>query len=74
MKGRVLVDFLTQHLCIEMQSPLVECQGYVQIKPWTLAFDGSKHQNGVGARVVITSPEEVDRKFMYWLDVQYSNN
>ena len=46
----------------------------MQIKPWTLAFDGSKHQKGVGAGVVITSPEGVDKKFMYRLDVQCSNN
>ena len=46
----------------------------MQIKPWTLAFNGSKHQKGVGAGVVITSPERVDEKFMYRLDVQCSNN
>ena len=57
-----------------MQNPLAECQGYVQIKPWTLAFNGSKHQKEVGVGVVITSPERVDKKFMYRLNVQYSNN
>ena len=40
MKGQVLANFLAQHPCIEVQNPLVECQGYVQIKPWTLAFNG----------------------------------
>ena len=70
MKGQVLANFLAQHPCLEVHNPLVECQGYVQIKPWTLAFDGSKHKKRVGARIVITSLEGVDKKFMYWLDVQ----
>ena len=44
MKGQVLADFLAQHLCIEMQNPLVECQGYVQIKswPWLLTIQNIK--------------------------------
>ena len=33
MKGQVLADFLAQHPFIEVQNPLAECQGYVQIKP-----------------------------------------
>ena len=44
------------------------------IKPWTLAFDGSKHQKGVGVGVVITSLKGVHKKFIYQLDVQCSNN
>ena len=47
MKGQVLADFLAQHPYIEVQNPLAKCQVYSQIKPWTLAFDGSKHQKGV---------------------------
>ena len=74
MKGQVLADFLAQHPCIEIHNPLAEYQRYVQIKPWTLPFDGSKHQKGFRARVVITSPEGVNKKFMYRLDVQCSNN
>ena len=34
----------------------------MQIKLWTLAFDGSKHQKGVGPRVVITNLEGVEYK------------
>ena len=56
-----------------MQNPLAKCQGYVQIKLWTLAFNGSKHQKEVRAGIVFTSPEGVDKKFMYRLDAQCSN-
>ena len=73
-EGIVLANFLAQHSCMEVQNPLAECQGYLQIKPWTLAFEGLKHQKGVGVGVVITSLEEVDKKFVYRLNVQYSNN
>ena len=74
MKRHMLTNFLAQHSCIEVQNPLAKSQGYVQVKPWTLAFDRSKHRNGVGAGVVITSPKIVDKKFMYRLDVQCSDN
>ena len=74
MKRQVFADFLAQHPCVDVHSPLAECQDYVQIKLWTLAFDGSKHQKGAGAGTVITSHEGVDKKFMYRLDVQCSNN
>ena len=74
IKGQVLADFLAQHPCVEVQNPLTECYGYVQIKSWTLAFDGLKHQKGVGVGVVITSLEGVDKKFMYRLNVQCSSN
>ena len=74
MKRQALADFLAQHPWLEIQNPLANCQDYVQIKPWTLAFDGSKHQMRVGEGIVITSSEGVEEKFIYRLDIQCSNN
>ena len=50
------------------------CQGYMQLEPWVLTFDKSKHQKGARARIVITSPDRVESKYMCSLDLQCSNN
>ena len=39
-----------------------------------LALDGSKHQKGAGAGIVIASPNGVESKYMCSLDLQCSNN
>ena len=43
IKGQAVANFLTKHPCVDIQDPLEICQGYVQLDPWVLAFDGSKH-------------------------------
>ena len=50
------------------------CQGYVQLEPWGLAFNRFKHQKGTWARIVITSPNRVASKYMCSLGLQCSNN
>ena len=50
------------------------CQGYVQLEPWVLAFNRFKHQKGAGLRIVITSPNGVESKYMCSLGLQCSNN
>lgn len=40
----------------------------VEIKAWSLSFDGSKIENGVGARMVLTSPKGELFQFSFQLD------
>ena len=74
IKGQALADFLAEHPCVDIQDPLDNCQGYVQLEPWVLAFDRSKHQNGARFEIVIISPNKVESKYMCSLDLQCSNN
>ena len=47
---------------------------YVELKPWKLYFDGSRHQNGVGIGVLIISPDGEPTKIMFELNYECSNN
>ena len=33
VKGQALLDFLAKHPCVDIQDPLDNYQGYVQLKP-----------------------------------------
>ena len=33
VKGQALTDFLVEHPCVDIQDPLDNCQGYVQLEP-----------------------------------------
>ena len=69
VKGQVIADFLADHPCLD-----VENTNYVELKPWRLYFDGSRHKNGVGIGVLIISPEGIPTKFMFELKYDCSNN
>ena len=40
VKGQALVNFLVEHPCVDIQDLLDNCQGFVQLEPWMLAFNG----------------------------------
>ncbi|XP_045810459.1 uncharacterized protein LOC123904898 [Trifolium pratense] len=68
IKGQIVADFIVDHSAIE--SP----QNYVALEPWTLYFDGSKHQHGTGIGVLIISPQKIPTKFKYKINGICSNN
>ncbi|KAK2411280.1 protein NYNRIN [Trifolium repens] len=49
-------------------------QDYVDIQPWILYFDGSKHKHGTGIGILIISPTQVPTKFKYKINGLCSNN
>lgn len=69
VNGQVIADFLADHPCLEVDSAKL-----IKIKPWQLYFDGSRHQGGVGVRVLIVSPLGTPTKFMFELKCACSNN
>jgi ribonuclease HI len=54
MKGQVVADFIVDHAIDVGHS--VDC---VQLKPWSLYFDGSVCSKGQGVRCVVVSPSGV---------------
>ena len=67
VKGQALADFLTDHPNSDLEKDDYEVH-LVEIKPWNLAFDGSKSDSGVGAGVVFTSPKGELLQFSFQLD------
>jgi ribonuclease HI len=63
-----VVDFVVDHSVVEMP------QDYVDTQPWILYFDGSKHKQGTGIRILIISPTKVPTKFKYKIIGLCSNN
>ncbi|KAK2428854.1 hypothetical protein QL285_027339 [Trifolium repens] len=49
-------------------------QEYVDIEPWILYFDGSKHKHGTRIEILIISPTKVPTKFKYKINGLCSNN
>ncbi|KAK2382415.1 hypothetical protein QL285_069951 [Trifolium repens] len=49
VKGQIVADFIVDHSLVEMP------QDYVDIQPWILYFDGSKHKHGTGIGILIIS-------------------
>ncbi|XP_050914124.1 uncharacterized protein LOC127128795 [Lathyrus oleraceus] len=68
MKGQVVADFLVDHSMVEM------AQNYVDIVPWRLYFDGSRHKNGFGMGGVIISPNGIPVEFKYIIEGVCTNN
>ena len=63
-----MADFIVDHSLVEMP------QDYVDIQPWILYFDGSKHKYGTGIGILIISPTQVPTKFKYKINGLCSNN
>ena len=74
IKGQAIADFLAEHPYVDIQDPMDNCQRYVHLEPWILAFNGSKHQNRVGATIVITSSNAIESEYICSLGLQCSNN
>ncbi|KAK2389329.1 hypothetical protein QL285_062925 [Trifolium repens] len=68
VKGQIVADFIVDHSLVEMP------QEYVDIQPWILYFDGSKHKHGTGIGILIISPTKVPTKFKYKINGLCSNN
>ncbi|XP_050878616.1 uncharacterized protein LOC127082420 [Lathyrus oleraceus] len=68
MKGQVVADFLVDHSMVEM------AQNYVDIVPWRLYFDGSRHKHGSGIGGVIISPDGIPVEFKYRIEGVCTNN
>ncbi|XP_050909525.1 uncharacterized protein LOC127123340 [Lathyrus oleraceus] len=49
-------------------------QNYVDIVPWRLYFDGSRHKNGSGMGGVIISPDGIPAEFKYRIEGVCTNN
>ena len=81
VKGQVLTNFLVNHPCVDIDEvdPLLRVDKgkedcYIELKPWKLYFDGSRHQNGIRIGVLIISPDGEPTKFMFELNYECSNN
>ena len=48
VKGQIMADFVTQHCGVV---------GTLEIVPWTLFFDGSTCDRGVGIGIILISPQ-----------------
>ncbi|WJX40324.1 hypothetical protein P8452_27811 [Trifolium repens] len=68
VKGQIVADFIVDHSLVEMP------QEYIDIEPWILYFDGSKHKHGTGIGILIISPTKVPTKFKYKINGLCSNN
>src|SRR6266487_174365 len=68
VKGQIVSDFIVDHSIIESTQEVVEVQ------PWILYFDGSKHKFGTGIGILIVSPLKIPMKFKYKINGLCSNN
>ena len=74
VKGQVLADFLVDHK-IKNAEILSEIESlFVGQKAWLMYFDGSKHKEGAGIRILIVSPTGIPTKFSYEIDKSKTNN
>src|ERR1044072_791465 len=67
-KGQVVADFIVDHAIRDL------VQDYVGLYPWKLYFDGSKHKNGSGVRILIISPQGIPTRFKFKIKGFCSNN
>ncbi|KAK2394865.1 hypothetical protein QL285_056650 [Trifolium repens] len=68
VKGQIVADFLAEHSVSEAPIEAIE------IKPWSLYFDGSRHKHGTGIGIFIISPCKIPTKFKYKINGSCSNN
>jgi ribonuclease HI len=68
VKGQIVADFITDHSVIEVPVD------YVELEPWILYFDGSRHKHGTGIGILIISPLKIPTKFKYKINGSCSNN
>ena len=46
----------------------------MELKPWRLYFDDSRHKNGIGIGILMISPNKISTKFKYRINGSFSNN
>jgi ribonuclease HI len=63
-----VADFLAEHSVNE--APIES----IDIEPWNLYFDGSRHKHGTGIGIFILSPCKIPTKFKYKINGSCSNN
>ena len=70
MKGQVLTDFVTEF------SPKsdMEMIYHVESRPWRVFVDGASSTMGVGAGIVIITPEGIRLEHLFRLGFKASNN
>ncbi|WJX26318.1 hypothetical protein P8452_15256 [Trifolium repens] len=68
VKGQIVADFLAEHSVSE--APIES----IDIEPWNLYFDGSRHRHGTGIGIFILSPCKIPTKFKYKINGSCSNN
>ncbi|KAK2366564.1 hypothetical protein QL285_079929 [Trifolium repens] len=68
VKGQIVADFLAEHSVSEAPIEAIE------IEPWSLYFDGSRHKHGTGIEIFIISPCKIPTKFKYKINGSCSNN
>lgn len=68
MKGQIVVVFIVNHIIVEVT------QNYLVLKPWRLYFDGSRHKNGIGIRIMMISPKGIPTKFKFKIKGCCSND
>lgn len=68
MKGHIIVDFIIDHSLVKA------IQNYIGEKPWKLYFDGSRHKDGTGIRILIISPTTIPTNFKFRIEGHCSNN
>ena len=71
IKGQIVVDFLVDHPCLDVENLEVN---NIEIKPWKLYFDGSGHRKGVAASLLLVFPCEELTHFMFDILYDCSNN
>ena len=62
VKGQVLADFLVDHPCLDVENLEVN---YIEIKPWKLYFDGSRHRKGARIALLLVSHCGKPTHFMF---------
>ncbi|WJX27586.1 hypothetical protein P8452_16393 [Trifolium repens] len=68
VKGQIVADFLAEH---SVSEALIE---FIDIEPWNLYFDGSRHRHGTGIGIFILSPCKIPTKFKYKINGSCLNN
>ena len=64
-----MADFLVDHPGLEMEEV-----NLIEIKPWKLYFDRSRHKKGAGIRILLVSPLGEPTRFLFELDKDCFNN
>ena len=74
VKGQALADFLADHPCLEVEPEYDIEVGTVEVKKWTMMFDGSKTSASGEIGIILISPTNEKFSFAYKLMFDCSNN